>query len=99
MFVRGRRTTTEALFTLDGIVSATVVELESMKKAGFLDWLENRVQEFLSLNLAHSFRNVRLSGCSNPLPLRSAEVLDRLGGLISAGQLLYPFWSTVDFVF
>jgi len=46
VFVRGRRTTSEALLTLNGIVSATVVE-GSMTKAAFLDWLENSVVSFL----------------------------------------------------
>jgi transposase len=41
-FVRGRRTSTEALLTLDGIVSGTVVE-GSMTKAGFLEYLEFNV--------------------------------------------------------
>lgn len=38
-FVRGRRTSTEALLTLDGIVAGTVVE-GSMTKAMFLEYLE-----------------------------------------------------------
>jgi transposase len=38
-FVQGRRTSTEALLTLDGIVSATVVE-GSMTKVTFLHFLE-----------------------------------------------------------
>ncbi len=41
-FVRGRRTTTEALLSLDGIVARTVVE-GSMTKAMFLAWLEDVV--------------------------------------------------------
>jgi transposase len=39
VFVRGRRTSTEALLTLDGIVAGTVVE-GSMTKALFLEYLE-----------------------------------------------------------
>ncbi|KIJ21613.1 hypothetical protein PAXINDRAFT_65189, partial [Paxillus involutus ATCC 200175] len=42
VFVRGRRTSTEALLTLDGIVAATVVE-GSMTQALYLDWLETSV--------------------------------------------------------
>ncbi|KAJ8456687.1 hypothetical protein ONZ45_g18619 [Pleurotus djamor] len=42
VFVRGRRTSTEALLSLDGIVACTVVE-GSMTKAMFLDWLEYTV--------------------------------------------------------
>ena len=38
-FVRGRRTSTEALLTLDGIVACKVVE-GSMTKELFLEWLE-----------------------------------------------------------
>jgi transposase len=46
-FVRGRRTSTEALLTLDGIVAGTVVE-GSMTKTGFLEYLEfNVVSSFL----------------------------------------------------
>lgn len=48
VFVRGRRTSTEALLTLDGIVACTVVE-GSMTKAMFLDYLEFNV-----VSLAHS---------------------------------------------
>ncbi|KAF7969547.1 hypothetical protein HWV62_26949 [Athelia sp. TMB] len=42
VFVRGRRTSTEALLTLDGIVAGTVVE-GSMTRAMFLDFLELQV--------------------------------------------------------
>ncbi|OJA14533.1 hypothetical protein AZE42_13964, partial [Rhizopogon vesiculosus] len=42
VFVRGRRTSTEALLTLDGIIAATVVE-GSMTQELFLDWPENIV--------------------------------------------------------
>ncbi|KAG2741850.1 hypothetical protein P692DRAFT_20750204 [Suillus brevipes Sb2] len=42
VFVRGRRTSTEALLTLDGIVAGTVVE-GSMTQELFLEWLENIV--------------------------------------------------------
>ena len=41
-FVRGRRTSTEALLTLDGIIAGTVVE-GSMTKLMFLDYLEHNV--------------------------------------------------------
>lgn len=41
-FVRGRRTSTEALLTLDGFVAGTVVE-GSMTKELFLEWLEFNV--------------------------------------------------------
>ena len=41
-FVRGCRTSTEALLTLDGIVAGTVVE-GSMTKVMFLDYLEHNV--------------------------------------------------------
>ena len=41
-FVRGRRTSTEALLTLDGIMAGTVVE-GSMMKAMFLEYLELNV--------------------------------------------------------
>src|ERR1700683_3894788 len=39
VFIRGRRTSTEALLTLDGIVVGMVVE-GSMTKVGFLHYLE-----------------------------------------------------------
>jgi hypothetical protein len=42
VYVRGRRTSTEALLTLDGIVAGTVVE-GSMTKATFLEYLEFNV--------------------------------------------------------
>ncbi|KIM77531.1 hypothetical protein PILCRDRAFT_76616 [Piloderma croceum F 1598] len=42
VFVRGRRTSTEALLTLDGIVACKVVE-GSMTKELFLEWLEYNV--------------------------------------------------------
>jgi hypothetical protein len=41
-FVRGRRTSTEGLLTLDGIIAGTVVE-GSMTKAMFLEYLEFNV--------------------------------------------------------
>lgn len=41
-FVRGRRTSTEALLSLDGIVAAKCVE-GSMTKELFLEWLEFNV--------------------------------------------------------
>jgi len=44
-FVRGRRTSTEALLTLDGIVAGTVVE-GSMTKKTFLHYLEFIVVSF-----------------------------------------------------
>jgi hypothetical protein len=47
-FVRGQRTSTEALLTLDGIVAGTVVE-GSMMKAGFLEYLEFKVVSSLPL--------------------------------------------------
>jgi len=46
-FVRGRRTSTEALLTLDGIVTGTVVE-GSMTKELFLEYLEFNVVSFSS---------------------------------------------------
>jgi hypothetical protein len=42
VFVRGRRLSTEALLTLDGIVAGTVVE-GSMTKVMFLEYLEYNV--------------------------------------------------------
>ena len=51
VFVRGRRTSTEALLTLDGIVAGTVVE-GSMTKELFLGYLEFNVvsnSEFLNV--------------------------------------------------
>jgi transposase len=47
-FVRGRRLSTEALLTLDGIVACTVVE-GSMTKALFLEYLEHNVVSVLEL--------------------------------------------------
>ena len=47
VFVRGRRTSTEALLTLDGIVAGTVVE-GSMTKELFLEFLEFNVVSDLS---------------------------------------------------
>ena len=41
-FIRGRRISTEALLSLDGIVAARVVE-GSMTKEMFLEWLEHNV--------------------------------------------------------
>lgn len=49
VFVRGRRTSTEALLTLDGIVAGTVVE-GSMTQELFLEWLENIVVS-LAMNM------------------------------------------------
>lgn len=42
VFVRGRRLSAEGLLTINGIVASTVVE-GSMKRAGFLEFLENQV--------------------------------------------------------
>jgi len=39
VFLQGRRVSTEALLTIDGIVSGTAVE-GSMTQAMFLDWME-----------------------------------------------------------
>jgi transposase len=51
VFVRGRRTSTEALLTLDGIVAGTVVE-GSMTKELFLEYLEfNVVSSSYSSNI------------------------------------------------
>jgi len=52
VFVRGRRTSTEALLTLDGIVAATVVE-GSMTKAGFIEYLELVVVSFSCVHIAY----------------------------------------------
>lgn len=52
-FVRGRRTSTEALLTLDGFVAGTVVE-GSMTKEMFLEWLEFNV-----VSLAIAYRRYR----------------------------------------
>ena len=41
-FVRGRRLSAEGLLTIEGIVASTVVE-GSMKRDGFLQFLENHV--------------------------------------------------------
>jgi hypothetical protein len=46
--VRGRRTSTEALLSLEGIVAGTVVE-GSMMKETFLHYLEFIVVRFYSL--------------------------------------------------
>jgi|ERR1700678_3455027 transposase len=47
VFVRGRRTSTEALLTLDGIAAGTVVE-GSMTKELFLEYLEFNVVSYMS---------------------------------------------------
>lgn len=47
VFVRGRRTSTEALLTLDGIVAGTVVE-GSMTKELFIEYLEFNVVSYIS---------------------------------------------------
>jgi hypothetical protein len=49
VFVRGRRTSTEALLTLDGIIAATVVE-GSMTQELFLEWLKNIVVCLLNVS-------------------------------------------------
>jgi len=48
VFVRGRRTSAEALLTLDGIIAGTVVK-GSMTKATFLQYLEFIVVRFHGL--------------------------------------------------
>ena len=48
VFVRGRRTSTEALLSLEGIVAGMVVE-GSMTKEAFLHYLEFIVVRFCSL--------------------------------------------------
>jgi hypothetical protein len=52
VFVRGRRTSTEALLTLDGIVAGTVVE-GSMTKAGFIEYLELVVVHFYCIQIVY----------------------------------------------
>lgn len=42
VFVRGRRLSAEGLLTINGIVASTIVE-GSMKRAGFLEFLETQV--------------------------------------------------------
>jgi transposase len=56
VFVRGRRTSTEALLTLDGIVAGTVVE-GSMTKAGFIEYLELIVVSFSCIQIAYMSHN------------------------------------------
>jgi hypothetical protein len=50
VFVRGRRTSTEAHLTLDGIVAGTVVE-GSMTKELFLEYLEFNVVSYFKYTL------------------------------------------------
>jgi len=52
VFVQGRRTSTEALLTLDRIVIAMVVE-GSMTKAGFIEYLELVVVSFSYIHIAY----------------------------------------------
>jgi len=56
-FVRGRRTSMEALMTLDGIVVGTVVE-GSMTKVKFLEYLEFTMVCFCSLCLSLFLNNL-----------------------------------------
>jgi transposase len=65
VFVRGRRTSTEALLTLDGVVAGTVVE-GSMTKAMFLEYLEFNVASIFivfiimpKLTVFNSFRSAQ----------------------------------------
>jgi transposase len=70
-FIRGRRTTTEALLSLDGIIAATVVE-GSMTKARFLEWLEFTVVCGL---ISGSFRDLtKQSSCRSVLPTLALSV-------------------------
>jgi hypothetical protein len=61
-FVRGRRTSTEALLSLDGIIACTAVE-GSMTKERFLTFLELNVvrisipNDYTRTDLTHSYRN------------------------------------------
>jgi transposase len=64
VFVRGRRTSTEALLTLDGIVTGTVVE-GSMTKELFL--------EYIRFNVVSYFSNIEFS-IQPPSPLSSRSV-------------------------
>jgi hypothetical protein len=57
VFVRGRRTSTEALLTLDGIIAATVVE-GSMTQELFLDWPENIVVCLQVVNVCYALLKI-----------------------------------------
>ena len=56
VFVRGRRTSMEALLTLDGIVAGTVVE-GSMTKIAFIEYLELIVVSFSCIQIAYMSHN------------------------------------------
>jgi hypothetical protein len=56
VFVRGRRTSTEALLTLDRIVAQTVVE-GSMTKVGFIEYVELIVVSFSCIQIANMTHN------------------------------------------
>jgi hypothetical protein len=91
VFVRGRRTSAEALLTLDGIIAATVVE-GSMTQELFLDWLENIVVRLQVVNV-NLWQLPKCSAYPGPLSVlvvdsakihHGAEVLeliDRFGAL------------------
>jgi transposase len=65
-FKRGRRTSTEALLTLDGIVACKVVE-GSMTKELFLEWLEfNVVSTFI---LLHDSVHIQPNSASQMRPI------------------------------
>jgi transposase len=66
VFVCGRRTSTEALLTLDGIVAGTVVE-GSMTKELFLE------PEYIRFNVVSYFSNIEFS-IQPPSPLSSRSV-------------------------
>ena len=67
VFKRGRRTSTEALLTLDGIVACKAVE-GSMTKQLFLEWLEyNVVSPPICVAYQTSQISVQLPKCS-PFP-------------------------------
>jgi hypothetical protein len=65
-FKRGRRTSTEALLTLDGIVACKVVE-GSMTKELFMQWLEfNVVSTFI---LVHDSMHIQPNSASQMQPI------------------------------
>lgn len=74
-FKRGRRTSTEALLTLDGIVACKLVE-GSMTKELFLDWLEFNVVSILILLHDSMLTQPNPASQMQPIPWPSQRTRD-----------------------
>jgi hypothetical protein len=89
VFVRGRRTSTEALLTLDGIIAKTVVE-GSMTKELFINYLKfNVASDRLSMVDLEFISNT----CLNIILASQMHSIPRASKCACDGQCTHPPWK------